>query len=96
MQSLLLNNFERDGVVQEKEAKQIQIETFPVGSQLLNELMAKLMAEVKGKPVLRTKLYQTNFHTTLSGEAVITLIYHKKLDAEWTEAAEALRIELGR
>ena len=72
------------------------IETFPVGSKLLNGLMAKLMVEVKRKPVLRTKLYQTNFHTTLSGEAVVTLIYHKKLDAEWTEAAEALRAELGR
>lgn len=78
------------------EAKQIKVNSFPVGSRLLNELMSKLMAVVKLKPILRNKLYQTNFHTTLSGEAVVTMIYHKKLDAEWNEAAEALREELGR
>ncbi|KAK9843560.1 hypothetical protein WJX84_000461 [Apatococcus fuscideae] len=77
------------------EAKQIKVETFPVGTRLLNDLMAKLMVEIKQKPILRIKLYQTNFHTTLSGEAIITLIYHKKLDAEWSEAAEALRTQLG-
>ena len=78
------------------EAKQIKVEAFPVGTKLLNELMAKLMAEIKLKPVLRSKLYQTNFHTTLSGEAIITLIYHKKLDDAWSEAAELLRSQLGR
>ena len=78
------------------EAKQIKVESFPVGTKLLNALMAKLIGEIKQKPILRTKLYQTNFHTTLSGEAVITLIYHKKLDAEWSEAAQLLRTQLGR
>ena len=78
------------------EAKQITVESFPVGTKLLNELMAKLMAEIKHEPVLRSKLYQTNFHTTLSGEAIITLIYHRKLDDAWSEAAEVLRTQLGR
>ena len=34
---------------------------------------------------------QVNFHTTLNGDSIISLIYHKVLEAEWTEAAKALR-----
>ena len=34
---------------------------------------------------------QANFHTTLAGEAMVTLIYHKKLEEEWKAAARELR-----
>ncbi len=37
---------------------------------------------------------QVNFHTTLSGDAMVTLLYHRKLDAEWTAAAQRLRCAL--
>ena len=46
----------------------------------------------KGRMPKRAMLaVQANFHTTLSGEAMITLIYHKKLGDDWREAAEKLR-----
>ena len=38
---------------------------------------------------------QVNFHTTLSGQAMVTMIYHKKLGPEWQAAAEKLRRVLG-
>ena len=38
---------------------------------------------------------QVNFHTTLSGQAMITMIYHKKLGADWQAAAQKLRPLLG-
>ena len=38
---------------------------------------------------------QVNFHTTMSGQAMVTMIYHRKLDAEWTAAAQKLRRVLG-
>ena len=38
---------------------------------------------------------QVNFHTTLSGQAMVTMIYHKKLEREWQEAAQKLRPVLG-
>jgi hypothetical protein len=38
---------------------------------------------------------QVNFHTTMSGQAMVTMIYHRKLDAEWTAAAQRLRRVLG-
>lgn len=37
---------------------------------------------------------QVNFHTTLSGEAIVTMLYHRRLDADWEAAAEALRSRL--
>lgn len=39
--------------------KRVRVDRFPVGSKLINELMAKLMEEVKQHPaVLKQKLYQ--------------------------------------
>jgi tRNA (uracil-5-)-methyltransferase len=38
---------------------------------------------------------QVNFHTTLSGQAMVTMIYHKKLGPDWQEAARKLRPVLG-
>ena len=34
-------------------------------------------------------LLQANFHTTLSGQSMVSLIYHKKLNEEWTEVGWA-------
>ncbi len=36
-----------------------------------------------------------NFHTTLTGHAMVTMIYHKKLGPDWQEAAKKLRPILG-
>ena len=62
----------------------------------------------RGGP-LRRKLFQANFHTTLSGECVVSLLYHRSLlgggsgggsgddgGAEWRAAAEPLRRRLLR
>jgi len=45
--------------------------------------------------VLRTKLFQVHYLTTLSGEALVTVLYHKKLDEAWRAEAEGLRARLG-
>jgi tRNA (uracil-5-)-methyltransferase len=70
------------------------VDAYPVASRLVNALMAGVMAAVHRVPALRRKLFQANFHTTTTGAAMVTLIYHRKLDDEWTAAAEALRSEL--
>ena len=42
-----------------KPHERVRVDRFPVGSQLINELMSKLMEEVKQHPaVLKEKLYQ--------------------------------------
>ncbi|CAL8460872.1 g403 [Coccomyxa elongata] len=87
--------FQKPADNSEQRHERVRIDHFPVGSLLINELMKKLMEEVHEQPVLKTKLYQVNFHTTLTGHAMVTMIYHKKLGLDWQEAAKKLRPVLG-
>ena len=51
----------------------VRVDTFPRGSLLMNELMDRVMGAVRPSPLLRQKLYQVNFHTTLSGNAMVRM-----------------------
>lgn len=70
--------------------KPYPIENFPVGSAQINQLMPLLLAAIHREPVLRQRLFQVEFLTTLSGQALVTLVYHKKLKDDWREAAQHL------
>lgn len=70
------------------------IDQFPVASQRINALMAPLRDAINANPILRLKLFQVEFLTTLSGEALVTLLYHKRLDEAWEAAAKPLQDEL--
>lgn len=74
--------------------KPFLIKDFPVASRLINDLMPPLLSAVNADPLLRHKLFQVEFLTTLSGEALITLLYHKKLDEHWETKARALKERL--
>ncbi|KAG7672760.1 hypothetical protein Ndes2526B_g08238 [Nannochloris sp. 'desiccata'] len=78
------------------ESKRVRVDSFPVASELINELMPRVMEAVQGNIVLRKKLFQANFHTTLAGNSMVTLIYHRKLEDDWKEAAKVLREELSK
>lgn len=66
------------------------IDSFPVASHKINELMPQLLAAINEQPILHERLFQMEFLTTLSGDALVSLIYHKKLDDTWEAAASAL------
>jgi len=68
---------------------------FPIASELINRLMPELLHELNNTPILKRRLFQAEFLTTLSGDALITLIYHRQLDDEWKELALALQTKLG-
>ncbi|AIN47062.1 tRNA (uridine(54)-C5)-methyltransferase TrmA [Candidatus Palibaumannia cicadellinicola] len=75
--------------------KHIPIDHFMAGSLLMNELMSAMIAAVRSSRVLRNKLFQLDYLTTLSGEAVITLIYHQSPEEkEWRKHATQLREDL--
>lgn len=74
--------------------ERIRIDHFNAGGELINHLMVVMMQALRLSPVLRGKLFQLDYLTTLSGEAVITLIYHRPLDEEWRTHACALRDEM--
>ncbi|WP_017939766.1 tRNA (uridine(54)-C5)-methyltransferase TrmA [Zestomonas thermotolerans] len=73
----------------------ILIDRFPIASRRINELMPSLQAAWQASQVLGFKLFQVEFLTTLSGDALITLCYHRPLDAAWQAEAERLAGELG-
>lgn len=71
------------------------IHEFPVGSALMNQLMPCVLQEINSDDLLRRKLYQVDFLTTQSGEALVTLIYHKPLDEAWVAKAQSIKQALG-
>ncbi|MDO5059394.1 MAG: tRNA (uridine(54)-C5)-methyltransferase TrmA [Neisseria sp.] len=76
-------------------ASLIKLENLPAADENINCLMPVLLAEIKADEVLKNRLYQCEFLSTLSGEMLVTLIYHKKLDEAWEAAARVLQEKLG-
>ena len=74
-----------------------EVTDFPIASKLINRLMVE-MKEAIHQPendILMQRMFQMEFLTTLSGDALITMIYHKPLDEEWQAAAEKLQAQIG-
>ena len=70
------------------------IQDFPIGAPLINQLMPPLLAALNGNETLSRKCFSVEFLTTSTGEALITLIYHRPLDEQWEVEARALQTEL--
>jgi len=73
----------------------ILLEQFATASLRINELMPQLKAGWQASSALSFKLFQAGFLTTLAGDALISLCYHRPLDEHWQAAAEQLASELG-
>jgi hypothetical protein len=74
------------------EHQPVEVQLFPMGSRRINELMPQLLAHVQPNQKLRKQLYEARFLTTLAGDSLITLIYHKPVNDEWeVEAAKAAK-----
>jgi tRNA (uracil-5-)-methyltransferase len=73
----------------------ILLDDLPIASQAINALMPKLKAAWQASSALAFKLFQVEFLTTLAGDALITLCYHRPLDEHWQKAAEQLAADLG-
>lgn len=70
--------------------EKFRVDQFPAASTLINQAMSKLIDEIKNEEVLRRKLFQVDFLSTLSGELLISLLYHKQLDDTWESLANKL------
>lgn len=73
----------------------ITLDTFPPAATAICELMPRLRDRLRGDELLRRSLFQIDFLTTLSGEMLVTLIYHRRLSDDWEVAARALAEQLG-
>ena len=71
-----------------------RVDQFPAASRLINDLMPLLIEAMKSNDTLRRKLFQVDFLSTLSGEVLVSLLYHRQLDEAWIEEAKALKQRL--
>ena len=71
-------------------ATPVPIHDFPIGCDRIRQLMPLLRDALKADDTLRRKLFQVEFLSTLAGETLITLVYHRKLLADWESAATRL------
>ncbi|MCJ2378708.1 tRNA (uridine(54)-C5)-methyltransferase TrmA [Vibrio sp. ZSDZ34] len=79
----------------DKETRQkYRVDQFPAASRLINDLMPLLIEAMKDNETLRRKLFQVDFLSTLSGEVLVSLLYHRQLDDEWKAQANALKQRL--
>lgn len=68
-----------------------RVDQFPAASRIINELMPQLIESIKQNDQLRRKLFQVDFLSTLSGEVLVSLLYHRQLDDTWTSEARSLK-----
>lgn len=72
----------------------IRVDSCPMVSERIHEVMFELLERIKSAPELSRRLFQVDFLSTLSGELLVTLLYHRPLQQDWLDAAKALQAEL--
>jgi len=73
----------------------IEVTHFPIASLAIVELMPKLMAEINASQTLKHRLFQLEYLNTLSGDMLVTFIYHRQLDDAWIEEAKRIKQQYG-
>jgi len=71
-----------------------RIEVLPIAGEGIQLAMPALRDALLTNTVLRQQLFQVDFLSTLSGELLITLIYHRPLDETWLAEARVLQTQL--
>jgi len=81
-----MNHQDKKGVV--------LIDFCPQVNEHIAALMPKLLNAIKEK-ALGFKLFGADFLSSSSGEIVVSLLYHRKLESDWKEKAEIIAQDLG-
>lgn len=68
-----------------------RVDQLPVASAAINQLMQPLLDAIKSRPLLRQRLFQVDFLSNQAGDCLVSLLYHRKLDDQWQQAAMALQ-----
>lgn len=74
--------------------EKVRCDQFAPASSLINQMMSALIIELKPNLILRKKLFQVDFLSTLSGEILVTLLYHRQLDDDWIIEARKMKERL--
>lgn len=60
-----------------------RVDEFPPASILINTVMNDLLELLKSNEILRRKLFQIDYLSSLSEQIVVSLLYHKPLNDQW-------------
>jgi tRNA (uracil-5-)-methyltransferase len=86
---------ELDHVMFDQQSKEkYTVEAFPPASQLINDVMKDLIALLKPKDLVRRKLFQIDYLSSLSQQIVVSLLYHKPLDEVWVQEMTTILVQL--
>jgi len=84
--SYAMNHIDKKSVVFVEECPQV--------NEHISNLMPKLLNAIKAKKI-GFKLFGADFLSSSDGEIVVSLLYHRKLDDEWTSIAKVIADKLG-
>ncbi|WP_386695177.1 tRNA (uridine(54)-C5)-methyltransferase TrmA [Lonepinella sp. MS14435] len=78
----------------QKTKRRYRVDQLPIASALINRMMLSLLPLLKEQDILRHRLFQIDYLTTLSEQIIVSLLYHKNLDDDWVAAAKQLKVRL--
>lgn len=82
-----MGNIEKNGA--------INVHECPKVIEAIDKRMWKLLKKINASTqVLKKRLFAVEFLATTTDECLITMLYHRKLDDEWSQEAKALKQEL--
>ncbi|MBT4030166.1 MAG: tRNA (uridine(54)-C5)-methyltransferase TrmA, partial [Campylobacteraceae bacterium] len=74
--------------------KLLSIDSCSIVSDHIASLMDKLLVDLQNNDQLNRKLFMIEFLGSTSGDMLVTLIYHRKLDESWESEARILQDRL--
>lgn len=83
-----------DTTSNQSKAQIVRTDSFPPASKPINKAMLAIIPLIKTNDILRNRLFQIEYLSSTTGELLISLIYHKKLDDAWLEEAKILAEKL--
>jgi tRNA (uracil-5-)-methyltransferase len=88
------NNFQLSYAMNSIEKNILPITSCSIVSEKISDVMPLLIEEVSKDETLHMKFFSVEFLGSLSGDLLVTMIYHKKLDDNWNEKAKLLAQKL--
>jgi tRNA (uracil-5-)-methyltransferase len=74
--------------------KPLPIDSCSIVSSTIATVMPKLIENIQNNEILNHKLFSCEFLSSTTNNILITLIYHKKLDSNWSEEVKKLSEKL--
>ena len=72
------------------EKKPLPINKCSIVSEAISTLMPQLLAELQAEETLSFKLFGIEFLSSTTGDILVTLLYHRKLEENWNSLAQTL------